>query len=603
MIFMCGIVGFMNQEKKKEKTLRLMMESIKHRGLDGFGTYIDKNIALGHNRLAIIDLEDGTEPQYNEDKSIVLIFNGEIYNYISLRKQLQQKGHHFYTKSDAEVIIHGYEEWGEDTPKYLRGMFAFALYNKKNKELFLAKDPSGIKPLYYARFKDTFMFASEIKALLAHPDFEKVCNTSLLSSYLCFGFNASKETMFKHVFDLEPGTSLLVSRKRIQKRRYFRFEFTEEGCTVENIKEAMRDSVHHHLMSEVKVGSFLSSGIDSSYIASLSKLNNTYTVGYEQNDYNEITYAKELSNLLHQTNKSKIITKEEYLKALPTVIRSLDEPLADPSIIATYFCAELASQDVKVVLSGEGADELFGGYLAYLEELSMPHYMKIPFKIRRGVSTLVSLFPEFRGFNFLYRRGRTLAEEYIGIGRICRDSEACKLVKISKQIKTSSLTKMCYDQYQKNTSLEKRQMIDFTFYLAKDFLPAIDRATMLFGIEARTPFLDLEVFKAASALKEEQKINKYTTKVLLREAAKEVIPNEAYKKKKLGFPVPLKLWMKEDLYYTEIYEKFTSKSASLFFNQKKICKLLKRYKKGTYKNYKLLWALYVFIVWYDLYFK
>ncbi len=600
---MCGIVGFMNRKCDKEEILLKMMESIKHRGPDGDGTYIDEYIALGHNRLAIIDIEEGIEPQYNEDSSLVLIFNGEIYNYLDLKEELEKIGHTFYTKSDAEVILHGYEEWGEEIPTHLRGMFAFALYNKKTQELFLVRDPFGIKPLYYASFNDTFLFASEIKALLMHPDVKREFNASLLANYLCFGYNAGKETFFKNIFNIEPGTSLLIKENQIQVKRYFQFTFTRDGSSVKKIKTAMEDSIKHHLISDVKIGSFLSSGIDSSYIASLAKTKNTYTVGYEQTEFSEISYAEELSTLLHQTNKSKIISKEEYLKTLKIVLKAFDEPIADPASIASYFCAKLASEDVKVVLSGEGADELFGGYLTYLEEETMQGYMKIPFKIREGISKLVSVFPEFKGFNFLYRRGRTLEEEYIGIGRIVRDKEAFKLLKKNKYLSTTSITKEYYARYKDCSSLEKRQMIDLTFSLAKDYLPTVDRTCMLFGIEARTPFLDSEIFKVASSLTKKEKINKHTTKVLLRETAKEVIPNDAYKKKKLGFPVPLKLWMKEDLYYQEMMEKFHSKTASLFFNQKKICTLLKKYKKGQYKNYKLLWSIYVFIVWYELYFQ
>lgn len=599
---MCGIVGFINHEKEKLSTLKNMMGTIKHRGPDGSGTFVDTSIALGHNRLAIIDLNDGVQPQYNEDKSLVIIFNGEIYNYQELMKILKKKGHKFSTKSDTEVIIHAYEEWKYETPKYLRGMFAFAIWDKNNKELFLARDPSGIKPLYYAKFNNTFMFASEIKALMAHPDFIISCNKNLLSSYLCFGFNASNETMFKNVYNLEPGTYLSYKDKIIKKERYFNFEFTNKSCSITDIQNAMKDSINHHLISDVEVGSFLSSGIDSSYIVSLANIKKNYTVGYDNTNFSEIKYAKELSTMLNQTNKNKIITKEEYLSALPKVIAALDEPLADPSAIAMYFCAEIASKDLKVVLSGEGADELFAGYLTYREEITLNWYMKIPFVFRNIASKIAGFLPDMRGLNFVYRRGRKLSDEYIGINRICRDKEAFNIVKEKNQTKPQKLTRKYYEQYSNCTNLQKRQMIDFNLILAKDFLPAIDRNCMMFGLEARTPFLDQEVFKVASTLLDEDKINKDTTKFILREAAKSAIPNGAYKKKKLGFPVPLKAWMKEEDYYQAILNKYESKTAEKFFNQKKIIKLLKQYKNNKYDNYKFLWSIYVFIIWYDLYF-
>ncbi|MCX4364693.1 MAG: asparagine synthase (glutamine-hydrolyzing) [Bacilli bacterium] len=599
---MCGIVGFITNKKDKLNILKSMMQTIEHRGPDGFGTFIDEYIALGHNRLAIIDIKDGIQPQYNEDKSLAIIFNGEIYNYQELMRILKSKGHKFATKSDTEVIIHAYEEWKYDTPKHLRGMFAFAIWDKYNKELFLARDPSGIKPLYYAKFNNTFMFASEIKALKAHPDFTCNFNDQLLASYLCFGFNASDETMFKRVYNLEPGTYLTYQNNNITKKRYFHFEFTNKSCSLTDIQDAIKDSINHHLISDIEVGSFLSSGIDSSYIVSLADIKKNYTVGYENNNFSEIKYAQELSTMLNQTNKDKIITKEEYLKALPKVIKALDEPLADPSAIAMYFCAEIASPELKVVLSGEGADELFAGYLTYMDEITLSWYMKIPFLFRNIASKIASIFPDMKGINFIYRRGRKLEDEYIGINRICRDKEACNIVKSKRQTKPQDITHKYYEQYSNCTNLQKRQMIDFNLILAKDFLPAIDRNCMLFGLEARTPFLDIEVFKVASSLLDTDKINKNTTKYILREAAKSAIPNGAYKKKKLGFPVPLKEWMKEDDYYQEILSKFSSPTADKFFNQKKIIRLLKSYKNDKYHNYKFLWSIYVFIIWYDLYF-
>lgn len=599
---MCGIVGFINNEKKKKAILTDMMKAIKHRGPDGSGTYIDEYIALGHNRLAIIDIKDGIQPQYNEDKSLVIIFNGEIYNYQELQKELIQKGHIFKSNSDTEVIIHAYEEWHNDTPKHLRGMFAFAIWDKNNKEVFLARDPSGIKPLYYTKFNNTFMFASEIKSFFRYPNFKKECNDSLISSYLTFGFNASHETMFKNIYNLEPGTFISYKDNTITKKRYFKLEFTNESCSLSDIQDAMKDSVNHHLISDVEVGSFLSSGIDSSYIVSLANIKRNYTVGYENNNFSEITYAKELSKMLNQENKEKIISKEEYLCALPKVIASLDEPLADPSAIAMYFCAEIASKDLKVVLSGEGADELFAGYLSYMDEVNLSWYMRIPFPIRNLASKIAGLMPNIRGLNFIYRRGRKLEDEYIGINRIIRDSEAYKIVNIKNQVTPQSLTQEYYKEYSSNTNLQKRQIIDFNLILAKDFLPAIDRNCMLFGLEARTPFLDTEVIKIASKLKDEDKITKNTTKYILREAAKSSIPNGAYKKKKLGFPVPLKEWMKSDYYYNEIFSKFTSPTANKFFNQKKLIKLLNNYKNNKYDNYKFIWSIYVFLIWYDLYF-
>ena len=398
---MCGIVGFVNNKDNKEKIIKDMSKKIEHRGPDGEGVYIDENCALAHRRLAIIDLNTGTQPIYNEDKSIVIIYNGEVYNFKELKKTLLKKKHVFKTKTDTEVILHGYEQWGEKLPSHLRGMFAFAIWDKNKKELFMARDGFGIKPLYYAKFNDTFMFASEPKAFLVNPDFEKILNKDILSAYLCFNSVPTSETFFKGVFRLEPGTYLIYKDGNIKTESFFKFDFKEKNDNIENIVDnidkVMKNSVEYHQISDVEVGSFLSSGIDSSYIVSLAKPDKTFTVGYDNPKFDEISYAKDLSDKLGIENFSKKITMDEYIDAFPKIIYYMDEPLADPSAIALYFVSEIASSKVKVVLSGEGADEFFAGYNSYQEELTMQGYMKIPYFIRHIVSNIVSLFPDIRG--------------------------------------------------------------------------------------------------------------------------------------------------------------------------------------------------------------
>lgn len=604
---MCGIVGYINKNKIDKKILKKMNDRIIHRGPDEEGYYIDEHIGLGHRRLSIIDLESGSQPIYNEDKTKVIIFNGEIYNFRELKKELLKEKHIFKTNSDTEVLIHGFEQWSYELPKKLRGMFAFAIWDINKKELFMARDQWGIKPLYYYQTKETFMFASEIKAFLDHPDFKKELNENILSAYLCFNSTPTEETFFKNVYRLEPGHQLIFKDDQLKIDRYYKLEFTEDNMDedkiVKDIDKAMKDSVKHHQISDVEVGSFLSSGVDSSYLVSLAKPEKTYTVGYDDPKYDEIKNAKELAEKLNIENKSKKITKEEYIKAFPNIIYHMDEPLADPSAIALYFVAELAAKDVKVVLSGEGADELFAGYNTYKTEIDESWYQKIPYIIRYILYKIASIFPDKRGFNFLYRNGQKLENYNIGLGRVFRDKEALSIVKNKNQIKTKDIVKPYYEEYKNNSNLVKRQVIDFYFWLVKDFLHAVDRNTMMFSLEARTPFLDKEVFKVASTLKEESKINKKTTKVVLRKAAKKVIPTEAYKKKKLGFPVPLRQWIKEDDLYNEILTTFKSDTANKFFNQKKIIKLLEEHKKNKKDNYKKVWTIYTFLVWYKQFFE
>lgn len=604
---MCGIAGYVSDKKPKKKILKLMTDRIAYRGPDAEGFFLDDNAALGHRRLAIIDLSTGNQPIYNEEKDIAIVFNGEIYNYVELREELKNKNHKFITSSDTEVLVHGYEEWGHELTKKLRGMFAFAIWNMKEKELYCARDGWGIKPFYYYKNNNTLMFASEIKAFLDHPDFEKEFNEEILSAYLCFNSTPTEETFFKGVKRLEPGHQLIYKNNELKIEKFFELEFKETDkdmdTIIEEIDKAMKDSVKHHEIADVEVGSFLSSGIDSSYLVSIARPDKTYTVGYDNPKYDEISYAKDLTKKLGITNKSKKITKKEYIKEFPKIMYHMDEPLADPSAIALYFVAQIAAEDVKVVMSGEGADELFGGYNTYREEIDQDWYMKIPYFIRHAASCVAGLFPEVRGFNFIWRRGQKLENYNIGLGRVFRDEEAMKIVKCRNQLHTRDIVAPFYENYKDNSNMVKRQVIDFYFWLVRDFLHAVDRNTMMFGLEARTPFLDKEVYEVARQLPTSAKINKETTKPALRLAAKKVIPNESYKKKKLGFPVPLREWIREDDLYKEIKNKFNSKTAEKFFDIKRINKLLEDHKNEKKDCYKKVWTIYTFIVWYDQFFN
>lgn len=605
---MCGIAGYVDINKKPtKKILKEMTDRIAHRGPDGEGHYLDDTAALGHRRLAIIDLNTGGQPIFNETKDIAVVFNGEIYNYVELREELKQKGHKFITSTDTEVLVHGYEEYGHDLVKKLRGMFSFAIWNKKEKELFSARDGWGIKPYYYYENNGVFLFASEIKAFLDHPDFKKEFNDEILSSYLCFNSVPTEETFFKGVKRLEPGHTLIYKDGKITINRFFKLEFDEKEKDIDSIAEdinaAMNDSVKRHFHADVEIGSLLSSGVDSSYIVSIGKPNKTFTVGYDDPKYNEINYAEDLSKKLGIQNISKKISQKEYLENFSKLMYHMDEPLADPSTIALYSIAELASHHVKVITSGEGADELFGGYNTYKEEIDQSWYMKIPFPLRRIASMFASILPEARGFNFIYRRGKHLKDYNIGLGRVFRDEEAMKIVKCKNQKHTKDIVAPFYEEYKDNSTMVQRQVIDFYFWLVRDFLHAVDRCGSMFGIECRTPFLDEKVYNVARTLPVNAKINKETTKVALRLAAKKEIPNESYKKKKLGFPVPLREWIKEDDLYKEIKEKFAASSAEKFFDIKRINKLLEDHRNGKKDCYKKVWTIYTFLVWYEQYFS
>lgn len=603
---MCGICGIVRKGDNKD-IIKKMNDRIMHRGPDGEGYYIDGDIAFGHRRLSIIDLSTGDQPIYNEDNSVVTVYNGEIYNYVELRSELESLGHEFKTKSDTEVLVHGYEEWHTDLPKHLRGMFAFAIHDKKRNEIFLARDNFGIKPLYYAKMNDSFMFASEIKSFLDDPDFKKEFNEEILETYLEFSFVPTNETFFKGVYRLDAGCSLLYKDEDIKINKYFKLDFKEDKMSftdaVKNISDVMEDSVKRHLIADVEVGSFLSSGIDSSYIVSLARPHKTYTVGYENKKYDEINYAKDLADKLGIKNESKIIKKDEYLDAISKIMYHLDEPTSDPAAISLYFVAKLASRDLKVVLSGEGADEFFGGYNYYREEVDYKFYNKIPYGIRHAIGKVAGLFPEVRGFNFLVRRGEKLENSYIGVNRNFSEKMARKVLRKNYELKAIDVTKNVYNEFKDYSNIDKMQAIDINFWLMKDILLKADRMTMASSIEGRVPFIDKEVFSVASKLPFDYKVTKENTKVALREAAKEVIPTDAYKKKKLGFPVPIREWIKDGAFKEDIEKTINSDVANRYFNVKFLNKLFNEHLSGKKDNYRKIWTVYTFIKWYQVFFE
>ena len=605
---MCGIAGYVTTKDKPEQTvLKKMTDRIAHRGPDGEGFYLDDQCGLGHRRLAIIDLDGGDQPIYSSDRRYVIVYNGEIYNYKELRAELKECGAAFYTESDTEAILAGFARWGTDVLSHLRGMFAFAIWDSLKRELFLARDPWGIKPLYIYEETGAFLFGSEIKAFLDHPDFKKEFNGKPLAAYLCYNSVPTEETFFRGVKRVQPGHFVIVrANGSVEDACYRTLTFSETAMSLEEaskaIGAAMAESVRYHQIADVEVGSFLSSGIDSSYLVALARPDKTYTVGYEDERYDEIRYAKDLTEKLGITNRSRTIDRDDYLKALPDIIYHMDEPLADPAAIALYFVAQIASEDVKVVMSGEGADELFGGYNSYQEEVSGSRYMKIPYPLRRAASAAAGILPEMRGLNFIYRRGRKLKDYHIGLGRVFRDREALSLVRLKDQVVPTSLTAPYYEAHKKDSTMVQRQVIDFYFWLVNDFLFAVDRNTMMFSLEARTPYLDNAVFDVARRLTTDNKVNLQTTKIALRTAAKEVIPNDSYKKKKLGFPVPLREWMREEDLDQKIEEAFKSDEAAQFFHRKKILKLLAQLRSGKKDCYKKVWAIYIFLIWYQEFF-
>jgi len=606
---MCGFVGFTNLINDDGTVLREMMEKIVHRGPDSQGEYIDQNIAMGFRRLSIIDLEGGDQPITNEDGSLVLTFNGEIYNYRELREELKSQGHIFKTNSDSEVLLHGFEQYGEALPERLRGMFSFVIYNKNDNSIFGARDMFGIKPFYYTTMSGSFIYGSEIKAFLCHPQFDKSLNENALSYYLSFQYSPTEETFFKNVFKLPPAHYFTYKDGKLEKTRYWRPNFSAEQGSLEYyadlVDEAIRESANAHKIADVEVGSFLSSGIDSSYIAEAAKVDKTFTVGFESADgkYSEIDYAKEFAETIGVKNISKVISAEEYWEQFPLIQYHMDEPLADPAAIALYFVARLASEHVKVVMSGEGADELFGGYRIYMEPLTATAYDVIPFPIRRIIGKIFSVLPQKHGINFLVRRGKTIEERFIGNANIFSLRERKKLFLRDNGVAPQILCKPFYDEVTDKDTVTKMQYLDINMWLMGDILLKADKTSMANSLELRVPFLDREVMRLAEKIPTECRVNSLTTKLALRKAAERTLPQKTAMKDKLGFPVPIRLWLREEGYFNIVREAFESETAKKYFNTKFLLKMLYRHKSGKEDLSRKIWTVYTFLVWHSQFFE
>ena len=583
-----------------------MADLIIHRGPDSDGYYVDDNIALGFRRLSIIDLGTGSQPIFNEEKDKVIIFNGEIYNYQIIKEDLLDKGHKFTTKADTEVILHGYEEYGEKILNKLRGMFSFVIYDIKTKELFGARDFFGIKPFYYYIDDDVFMFGSEIKSFLGNPNFKKEFNKEMLPLYLSFQYSALENSFFKNVYKLKPGCYFKYKDGKFKLEKYYNLELEPyEDRSFDDFKDGIRDllndSVEAHKVSDVEVGSFLSSGVDSSLIATISSVNKTFTVGWDNNNYSEIDYAKDLSKKIKVKNISKKISKSEYFEKFPMIQYYMDEPLADPSAIALYFVAEIASKHVKVCLSGEGADEIFGGYNIYQEPFSVSWYYKIPFPIRKFIGVLATPFRNHSGFNFLIRRGKKIEDRYIGNAFIFDTYEIDKVLNYKSNKKYTDLTKPYYKHCKNYDDVMKMQYIDFNFWLVGDILLKADKMSMANSLEVRVPYLDRVLVDYARHLPTKYKVNEKVTKYAFREVAKEVLDKKVANKKKLGFPVPIRVWLREEDTYNLVKNTFLE--GSEFFNTKYLIKLLDDHKNEKRDNSRKIWTIYTFLVWYKQYFN
>jgi len=607
---MCGFIGFTGIIDHREDVIRRMADRIIHRGPDSGGFHIsgenDKDsITLGFRRLSIIDLADGSQPMYNEDGSIVIVFNGEIYNFMQLRDDLIAAGHIFKTRCDTEVLVHGYEEWGEKLAEKLRGMFAFVIWDKKSNSLYGARDPFGIKPFYYYTAPSGHLiFGSEIKSFLSHPEFKAEVNENALRPYLTFQYSSMEETFFKNTRKMPPAHYFVYSNGKMNITRYWDVDFSKKtSLTYEECADAIdariHESVQAHRISDVKVGAFLSGGVDSSYITATLMPNDTFSVGFNNEKFDETSEAKELSERLGVQNFLEHITADECFDAFPTIQYHMDEPQSNPSSVPLYFLSKLAAKHVTVVLSGEGADEIYAGYEWYDESPLMRKYKRIPAFVRRGAAGLSRHLPYFKGHDFIIKGSGRPEDYFIGQALVFPEDEAYTILrdKYRNGPSVRDITAPIYDRVKDLSELEKKQYLDLNLWLPGDILLKADKMSMAHSLELRVPYLDKLVMEEAQQIPASYKINGSDTKAVLRTAANKTLPDEWAHRPKKGFPVPIRYWLREDKYYNIVKESFKSDVAAEYFDQQKLLNLLEDHKNGAANNQRKIWTAYTFLTW------
>ncbi len=607
---MCGFIGFVGEIEHRKEVARKMADRIIHRGPDMEGYFLTEEcetpaVALGFRRLSIIDLADGAQPMYNEDGSVVIVFNGEIYNFMELRDELIAKGHVFKTRCDTETIVHGYEEWGEKIAEKLRGMFAFVVFDKKSKTLFGARDPFGIKPFYYTKTPEgSLIFGSEIKSFLEHPHFRPEVNPNALRPYLTFQYSAMEETFFKNTFKLPAAHSFTYRDGVFKTKRYWDVDFTKKDMLTydqwaEMIDSRVRESVAAHRISDVKVGSFLSGGIDSSYITAALMPENTFSVGFKSKNFDETNEAKELSDILGINNYIRHLSAEECFNAFPTIQYHMDEPQSNPSSVPLYFLAQLASEHVTVVLSGEGADEIYAGYEWYDTTPMMAKYKKLPGGIRRAAAKLAAGLPYFKGHDFIIKGSGVPEDYFIGQALVYPEKDALDILtdKYKKGPSVRDITAPIYERAKGLSEVEKKQYLDMNLWLPGDILLKADKMSMAHSLELRVPYLDRRVMEEAGRIPVDYKINGEQTKAVLRSASAKTLPEEWVKRPKKGFPVPIREWLREEKYYGIVKDAFTSDAAAEYFDVKGLCTLLDDHKEGRANNGRKIWTAYTFLTW------
>lgn len=616
---MCGFVGFIdeNDQTYDHRTVIVTMaDAIAHRGPDSEGYFEDGRAALGFRRLAIIDLAGANQPLCNENRSLVLVFNGEIYNYRELRRQLIAAGHAFSTQGDAEVVLHGFERWGAGVLDRLRGMFAFALYDTATGELFCARDAFGIKPLYYAAEGDRILFGSEIKGLLAHPHARRSLNERRLAHWLCMEYLPDEETLFEGVRKLPAGHWLRWRNGRAERGRWFVPRFAPDAGrslkeSAEAIEAALRESVAAHAIADVDVGCFLSAGVDSSLVAREAARimeARTFTIGWGEGRFSELEAAATFARATGLPNEGRILDAEQFFASVPAVQYAMDEPLPNPSAVPLYHLCAMAAESVKVVLSGEGADELFGGYPYYQECLAFAPYMMVPAPARRALAAAARHLPEgTHGRRFLMRGAHPLPERYIRLEYNFPWAEALDLLAPELGARCAAaptpweLAAPLFAEIEADETTAM-QTADILTWMQQDILLKADKMSMASSLELRVPFLDREVFALASTLPASQRVGRRETKIALRAAAARTLPQATAAMPKQGFVTPLAQWLREEPWHSQVREVLNSERARRFFRTDRLNALLDEHQRGPRSHMKKIWSAYCFLIWHEQYF-
>jgi len=620
----CGAYSFGQKNTISEDDIKNMCNTIIHRGPDDEGYYTGTHIGLGMRRLSIIDLQTGKQPIHNEDESIWIVFNGEIYNYKELKTELEQRGHIFYTASDTEVIVHLYEEMGEDCVKKLNGMFAFAIWDSGKKGLLLARDRLGIKPLHYSIIDGTIIFGSEIKAILPYPSVKREVNWNALNDFLAFEWIPAPMTIFMGINKLPPGHTLIIHRGKVSVKKYWDLNFKWEKKTEERlIKELIRGltkSVKYRMISDVPLGAFLSGGIDSSAIVGLmSDISDnpvkTFTIGFTDKSYNEMDYAREVAEHFGTEHREKVIEpKAEDL--MEKVVRNLDEPFADVSTLPTYLVSEFARKHVTVVLTGDGGDETFAGYDQYEAENWMRMYNKLPDfvteKTLPSFADRLSPSPKKKGLKNKIKRFVEGASRSKKFGHMRwmlyfdeEEKNSLYTEKISGRIEDLSSFNNIRPHFETNggtNQLSKALYVDTKLYLADDILTKVDRMSMANSLEARVPLLDHNFVEFVATIPSNLKINKRTRKYIFKRAMRNRLPENILKRGKQGFSIPIKNWLRGEL--KDLMEEILSKERIKregYFNYDYVEKLKKGHMEGKYDHWHKIWALMCFEMWHDIY--